>query len=216
METNNKYIKIGAIAIFYIVMLSLLSANSVLASTLSISGTCVDDDIRVSKNGTVVYDGNIISNCGPIYANIDVSCDDKIKLDLKDNLQTKIKFDSITLSHDGLSKSVGGFYYKGSWVSAGQKVASQFPSVRYYNTDIDGSRTLRELGLCAPIPTPNLTVSCSAYPNPVDTNQSTTFSSNVAGGTGSYTYSWSGACSSSNQNCANSFSSPFQIASFLQ
>ncbi|OGZ62597.1 MAG: hypothetical protein A2812_03025 [Candidatus Staskawiczbacteria bacterium RIFCSPHIGHO2_01_FULL_36_16] len=208
MEIINKYPKIGGMAIFLIVALGLLSASSAFASALSISGTCVDDDIRVSKNDTVVYDGDIISNCGPIYVNIDAGCDDKIKLDLKDNYQTKIKFDGITLSHDGLSKSVGGFYYKGGWVSAGQKVASQFPSVRYYNTDIDGSRTLRELGLCAPVPVPNLTVSCSAYPNPVDINQSVAFSSNVSGGIGSYTYLWSGACSGSNQNCANSFSQP--------
>lgn len=52
----------------------------------------------------------------------------------------------------------------------------------------------------------NLNVSCSANPSSIQTGNSTTFISSVSGGTGSYTYSWSGACSGSSQNCTNSFS----------
>ena len=52
----------------------------------------------------------------------------------------------------------------------------------------------------------NLVVSCYATPNPANSNQSVNFISTVSGGTGSYTYSWSGACSGSSQVCANSYS----------
>jgi len=54
-------------------------------------------------------------------------------------------------------------------------------------------------------PSPTLSVSCYASPSSINTNQSTTFISSVSGGTGSYTYSWSGACIGSSQNCTNSF-----------
>jgi uncharacterized repeat protein (TIGR01451 family) len=48
----------------------------------------------------------------------------------------------------------------------------------------------------------NLTVSCNATPNPASAGQQVTFSATVAGGTGNYTYSWSGACTGSNTNCS--------------
>ena len=206
MKAVNEYTKKGGLTILLIVALSLFLANSALASTLTISGTCVDDDFRVSKNGAVNYDGSIIKGCGLVTVNINAICDDKIKLEIKDNKRVRVGFDSIIISHDGFTKSVNGFYYNGALVPAGQKIASHFPSIRYYDTDIDGTKTLVELGLCAAIP--NLTVSCSANPTSIQTGQSTTFSSNVSGGTGSYNYLWSGACSGSGQVCANSFPQP--------
>jgi len=55
-------------------------------------------------------------------------------------------------------------------------------------------------------PAQNLNVSCSASPNPSQVNQTVSFVSSVSGGTGSYTYSWSGACTGSSSNCQKSFS----------
>ena len=52
----------------------------------------------------------------------------------------------------------------------------------------------------------NISLSCYATPNPVNVNQSVTFYCNVSGGSGAYTFSWSGACTSSSQNCTASFS----------
>jgi len=54
-------------------------------------------------------------------------------------------------------------------------------------------------------PPPTLNVSCSVSPNPSTTNQAVTFASSVSGGTGSYSYSWSGACTGSSANCSNFF-----------
>jgi hypothetical protein len=42
-----------------------------------------------------------------------------------------------------------------------------------------------------------INVSCSTVPNPANINQMVTFTSNVSGGQPPYTYTWSGACSSS-------------------
>ena len=53
-----------------------------------------------------------------------------------------------------------------------------------------------------------LNVSCIANPSSAQVNQSVNFIANVSGGTGSYNYSWSGACSSSSQTCYNSFTTP--------
>ncbi|MCX6721228.1 MAG: hypothetical protein NT026_01345 [Candidatus Staskawiczbacteria bacterium] len=54
----------------------------------------------------------------------------------------------------------------------------------------------------------NINVSCYASPNPVNINQQVSFICNVSGGTGSYTYSWSGACTGSSSVCTTSFSYP--------
>ena len=53
---------------------------------------------------------------------------------------------------------------------------------------------------------PPLSVSCFASPNPAQVNQIVTFSAQASGGTGSYTYSWSGACTGNSQSCQQSFS----------
>ncbi len=53
-----------------------------------------------------------------------------------------------------------------------------------------------------------LVVSCYAAPNPANTNQSVNFIAAATGGSGSYTYSWSGACTGGSQVCSNSFSQP--------
>ncbi|MEI7424503.1 MAG: hypothetical protein WCK10_00025 [Candidatus Staskawiczbacteria bacterium] len=52
---------------------------------------------------------------------------------------------------------------------------------------------------------PNLTISCSANPSSIQTGNSSTFNSTVSGGTGSYTYNWSGACTGSAAGCTNTF-----------
>jgi len=53
---------------------------------------------------------------------------------------------------------------------------------------------------------PPLSVSCQAYPNPAQINQIVTFLAQASGGTGSYSYSWSGACIGNSQSCQRSFS----------
>ena len=69
--------------------------------------------------------------------------------------------------------------------------------------DITGS------GSCsANIAVQNLTVSCSAEPKATDVGQPVTFISNVAGGTGFYSYSWTGDCKGSSETCSESF--PFR------
>ena len=57
--------------------------------------------------------------------------------------------------------------------------------------------------LCAP-----LQLNCTAQPNPANVNQTVTFRANVSGGTGSYSYVWSGACSGNSATCLRSFSQP--------
>ncbi|MBI3631374.1 MAG: PKD domain-containing protein, partial [Candidatus Staskawiczbacteria bacterium] len=51
----------------------------------------------------------------------------------------------------------------------------------------------------------NLIVSTSVYPSSPQINQSVTFTSSVTGGTGNYTYSWTGACTGYSANCYTSF-----------
>ncbi|MSU60395.1 MAG: hypothetical protein EXS52_00565 [Candidatus Staskawiczbacteria bacterium] len=63
--------------------------------------------------------------------------------------------------------------------------------------------------------TNTLNVSCIANPSLAQVNQSINFIANVSGGTGSYNYSWSGACSSSAQTCYNSFATPGTYAAVL-
>jgi len=55
--------------------------------------------------------------------------------------------------------------------------------------------------------TPPLQVTCSASPNPASVGQTVTFTANVTGGTGIYSYLWSGACSGSSSSCTTSFNS---------
>jgi len=52
-----------------------------------------------------------------------------------------------------------------------------------------------------------LSVSCYASPNTVSTNQTVTFYSNISGGSGNYTYSWSNYASGNNSYSQTSFSS---------
>ena len=56
--------------------------------------------------------------------------------------------------------------------------------------------------------TSDFNVSCTAQPNPANVNQTVTFRANVSGGTGSYSYVWSGACSDNSATCLRSFSQP--------
>jgi len=58
----------------------------------------------------------------------------------------------------------------------------------------------------------NLNVTCSASPNPADINEAVIFSAHPSGGSGNYSYIWSGACNSYSQTCSKSFS---QSGSYL-
>lgn len=62
-------------------------------------------------------------------------------------------------------------------------------------------------GACTSYSTGNLSVSCYANPNPANVNQAINFYANAIGGTGNYSYQWTGACNGTSSNCTNSFSS---------
>ncbi|OGZ91507.1 MAG: hypothetical protein A2599_03510 [Candidatus Staskawiczbacteria bacterium RIFOXYD1_FULL_39_28] len=53
---------------------------------------------------------------------------------------------------------------------------------------------------------PAVSVSCYATPSQINQNQSASFIATASGGNGSYAYSWTGACSGTNQTCSNTFS----------
>ncbi len=54
-----------------------------------------------------------------------------------------------------------------------------------------------------PVP---VSVTCSAGPSSIQSGQSSIFTAVPSGGTGSYTYLWSGACTGSGINCSSAFS----------
>lgn len=61
----------------------------------------------------------------------------------------------------------------------------------------------------------SLSVSCYASPSSIQTNQTTTFYSNVSGGTGNYSYYWSGAAAGSNSYSQRSFGSNGTYTAYL-
>jgi hypothetical protein len=61
----------------------------------------------------------------------------------------------------------------------------------------------------------SLSVSCYASPNPAQTNQTVTFSSNVSGGSGNYSYYWSGATYGNNSYSQKTFSSYGNYTAYL-
>jgi hypothetical protein len=63
--------------------------------------------------------------------------------------------------------------------------------------------------------TDTLSVSCYASPNPAQVNQTVTFSSNVSGGSGNYSYYWSGATYGSTSYSQKSFSSYGNYTAYL-
>ena len=52
----------------------------------------------------------------------------------------------------------------------------------------------------------DLTITCFASPNPAQVNQTVNFTAYPLGGTGIYSYTWSGACTCSSKTCTTSFS----------
>ena len=60
-----------------------------------------------------------------------------------------------------------------------------------------------------------LSVSCYASPNPAEENERVTFRSNVSGGSGNYSYDWSGATHGSNSYSRESFSSDGNYTAYL-
>lgn len=63
--------------------------------------------------------------------------------------------------------------------------------------------------------TDTLSVSCYVSPNPAQTNQTVTFSSNVSGGSGNYSYYWSGATYGNNSYSQKTFSSYGDYTAYL-
>ena len=63
--------------------------------------------------------------------------------------------------------------------------------------------------------TPPLTASCNASPNPGLTNQPITFTAMPTGGTGNYSYTWSGVCNGGNPSCMTSFPTQGNKIAFL-
>ena len=60
-----------------------------------------------------------------------------------------------------------------------------------------------------------LSVSCYASPNPAEENETVTFRSNVSGGSGNYSYYWSGATHGSNSYSQESFNSDGNYTAYL-
>jgi len=60
-----------------------------------------------------------------------------------------------------------------------------------------------------------LSVSCYTSPNPAQVNQTVTFSSNVSGGSGNYSYYWSGATYGSSSYSQKNFSSYGNYTAYL-
>ncbi len=54
-------------------------------------------------------------------------------------------------------------------------------------------------------PPPLLSVFTFTSPNPANVNQAVTFFATPSGGTGSYSYAWTGDCTATSQNCVKSF-----------
>ncbi len=77
----------------------------------------------------------------------------------------------------------------------------------WYDYENCGSNRVCQNGVCVPSYS-SLNVSCSASPNPASVGETVTFTSSVSGGTGSFSYSWSGACTGNSSTCERSFSSP--------
>ncbi|MFA5935182.1 MAG: hypothetical protein WC827_04855, partial [Candidatus Paceibacterota bacterium] len=99
------------------------------------------------------------------------------------------------------SGGTGSYTY--SWTGTDSLYGSSRTVTKSYNNE--GTKTARVTvrsgtqtsyadcsAVVSEIPLPNLTASCSANPNSIDVGQSTTWSANASGGTGSYTYSWTG------------------------
>ena len=60
-----------------------------------------------------------------------------------------------------------------------------------------------------------LSVSCYASPNPAEENERVTFRSNVSGGSGNYSYYWSGATDGSNSSSQERFNSDGNYTAYL-
>jgi len=61
----------------------------------------------------------------------------------------------------------------------------------------------------------SLSVSCYASPNPAEENETVTFRSNVSGGSGNYSYYWSGATDGSNSSSQERFNSDGNYTAYL-
>lgn len=88
---------------------------------------------------------------------------------------------------------------------------SHLPAKVYLNTDNSNNLILPPGGQSAAnggvytIVAPTLTASCSASPGSATVNQAIVYRASASGGTGSYSYSWSGVCDGTNSTCSKSF-----------
>jgi hypothetical protein len=96
-----------------------------------------------------------------------------------------------------------GDYVQRKWINRGCTGSSCYENTSWLN--YQNCSTLGKTcsgGTCV---WPGLNTTCYANPNPAQEGNSVTFYSTATGGSGSYTYSWSNACSGSSQNCSNTF-----------
>jgi uncharacterized repeat protein (TIGR01451 family) len=100
---------------------------------------------------------------------------------------------------DGFSAS--GISTSKTYSNAGSKVAT----VRVTS---GGQSATNNCSAMVNTPVSNLVATCLASPSSIQANSQATFTANVSGGTGGYTYSWSGACTGLISTCINTFPTP--------
>ena len=79
------------------------------------------------------------------------------------------------------------------------------PSTVSQQKTVCGTNQTCSGGTCTTNSIPTLTANCSTSPSSVLVNNSVQFTPAPLGGTGVYTYQWSGACNGFSQNCYNSY-----------
>lgn len=159
-------------------------------------------DVFVSdQNGTFNQNGG--------YLTIDCFRDDH-----RTNIQAGNNIDAVELKFSGkpsiyanrVSHIDTGTGLSGSYVSGLGERALGAPDI--ISTRVGDQYSSITLGFCAPQEPETLNVSCSASPSSIQIGQNATFTSTVSGGTGSYSYFWTGACSGSASNCTKTLNSP--------
>ena len=103
----------------------------------------------------------------------------------------------------GSNYQCSGDYIQREWTDRGCSGSSCYENTSWLN--YQNCSTLGKTcsgGICV---WPGLNTTCYANPNPAQEGNSVTFYSTATGGSGSYTYSWSNACTGSSQNCSNTF-----------
>ena len=94
-------------------------------------------------------------------------------------------------------------YVQRQWFERGCSAASCYENTSWLNyQNCSATDQTCSNGVCIGS---TLNISCYASPNSIEEGENTTFYSNVSGGTGTYSYYWSNACSGTSQNCSQTF-----------